>query len=307
MHRVLRDVLQTLFGPGAVENDLPDRVQAAVDLVVEDAPLPSTVGLELNRFFADQTLDALRKLQRAFIVSGMEGLSTGDFIDLVVEGAQGGWLGCSEAALALSRLDSMGPGPLPAPAQRLAQVAFFVAHEEAEGWRGACDDTLFRDAVTDYIRNGSPAARGSTMGQMRGAATESQMLRILPDPQTQLLPDLLDLTTAIPDKDELEWRLLDLEGMHLPDVDELAPGIYIGDLTEAIDASPGGVWVPWADLERYASRWTGIAWLTVDARSIGRHYFLKNFDSSWWDVSSNDQVFLARLRARFEVHFGPLD
>lgn len=153
--------LLILLGPGATEGQLPERVQAAVDLAIDDAALPSAVQARLNGFFATETMEALREVQRAFVRSGMEGLPVESLIQLIVELLDGGWLSCLEAAQALSRLERSAPDQLPALCRRLLEIAYLVAHDEEEGWMGACDDSLFRDAVARYrTEHGQPAIAG---------------------------------------------------------------------------------------------------------------------------------------------------
>lgn len=296
--------IQLLFGTGADEDHLSDRLQAAIDLVIDDTAFPGSVGRALNVFFADETLGALRKLQRAFIRSGMKGLSADNFILLVAEGLDGGWLADTEAALALAYLvHDVSPD---SPADRLSSIAWAIILEVKEGWLGPQADTIFRDELAKYIDQQHPTASSRTMNQQKAPETEPPPVRVLPSCGRNQLPELLELVKTIPDKEALEWRLLDLDGMHLPDIEELAPGVDIDGVVHAVEASSEGLLVPWADLEQYASRWT-IAWLTIEARSVGRHYSLRNFDSSWWDVSSNDQLYLARLRRDFTIAGASLD
>lgn len=154
--------LRILLGPGATKAQLSERLQSAVDLAIAEVALPLAVEATLNGFFATETIEALREVQRAFVHSGAEGLPVASLIQLIVELLDGGWLSCPEAAHALSRLEQDAPDQLAASSQRLLEIASMVAHDEAEGWMGACDDSLFRDALARYRADRCMPSPGSS-------------------------------------------------------------------------------------------------------------------------------------------------
>src|SRR4051812_15079911 len=118
-------------------------------------------------------------------------------------------------------------------------------------------------------------------------------VRILP--MDGFLPDFLQLATGVVNPDALTWQLKELDGMQRDDCPDLGDGVLIGDLIEIVSRSGDGVNLLWRQPRAYASCWAGTAWLTVEASAADRRYEFRNFDSSWWDISSNDELFVAAL------------